>query len=172
LSYYNFGKKYPVRGRSCSSQQIPDLKQKFPTYDLFAQADMNEVYGEDNLQKALNYDAFNFENSVLFNKKGKMQLKALPRTAQVASVNAFATLDDKIILAGNLLNTEVETPRQDGNMGLVLEIDKSGDFKTISSQASGLYLPNEVKHLAPITVAGKSMILVVRNGGWMELIGK
>ena len=53
LSYYNFGKKYPVRGRSCSSSQVPSIKEEFPTYDLFAQADVFEVYGEDNIEKAV-----------------------------------------------------------------------------------------------------------------------
>jgi len=172
LSYYNFGKKYPVRGRSCSSQQIPDIKDKFPTYDLFAQADVYEVYGESSLQQALNYDVYNFKSSILYNKKGKLKLDELPRMAQMASINVFTIFNDKIIAAGNMLNTEVETPRQDGNMGLVLEMNKKGKIKAIPSQESGLFLPNEVKHLEKITVAGKEMILVVRNNGWIELIGE
>ena len=28
LSYYNEGEQYPVRGRECSSQQIPSIKKK------------------------------------------------------------------------------------------------------------------------------------------------
>ncbi|MGB3152219.1 MAG: FG-GAP-like repeat-containing protein, partial [Maribacter sp.] len=32
LSYYNDGEQYPVRGRECSSQQMPSIKQKFKNY--------------------------------------------------------------------------------------------------------------------------------------------
>ncbi len=53
LSYYNFGDRYPLRGRSCSSEQIPDLKKEFPTYDIFASSSLEKVYGEDELEKSL-----------------------------------------------------------------------------------------------------------------------
>jgi hypothetical protein len=35
LSYFNGGKKYPLRGRECSSQQILGIKKKFEDYATF-----------------------------------------------------------------------------------------------------------------------------------------
>ena len=177
LSYYNFGKKYPVRGRSCSSQQIPDIQDKFPTYDLFAQADVFEVYGEENLKQALNLDAYCFENSWIENTgKGSFKKHALPRLAQVSSINDWLVINDNkqntIISAGNLLNTEVETPRQDGNVGLIFSTDSKGNFKIITPSESGLYLPKEVKQLKKIIIKGETKILVVRNNDLLELWGK
>ena len=37
----------PVRGRSCSSQAMPFVRQKFPTYDQFARATLKDIYGEN-----------------------------------------------------------------------------------------------------------------------------
>ena len=36
LSYYNDGEQYPLRGRQCSSEQIPAIKLKFDDYDAFS----------------------------------------------------------------------------------------------------------------------------------------
>ena len=36
----------PVRGRECSSQQMPFIKDKFPTYSEFANASLSDIYGE------------------------------------------------------------------------------------------------------------------------------
>ena len=69
LSYYNFGDRYPLRGRSCSAQQISSLKHEFPTYDQFASADLLEVYGLDKLNPALNYKAKNFASAYLENNR-------------------------------------------------------------------------------------------------------
>ena len=73
-----------------------------------------------------------------------------------------------IISAGNLLNTEVETPRQDANVGLVMSTDKDG-ISVSNHVNTGLYLPNEVKSLKKIKVKGEEMFLVVRNNDALEL---
>ncbi|MDN5199711.1 FG-GAP-like repeat-containing protein, partial [Fulvivirgaceae bacterium BMA10] len=38
LGYYNEGSLYPLRGRECSSTQMPFIKKKFPTYNAFGKA--------------------------------------------------------------------------------------------------------------------------------------
>ena len=44
LSYYNDGEQYPLRGRQCSSEQIPAIKMKFQDYDAFSIATLEDVY--------------------------------------------------------------------------------------------------------------------------------
>ena len=36
LSYYSDGEQYPLRGRQCSSDQIPAIKTKFQDYDALS----------------------------------------------------------------------------------------------------------------------------------------
>jgi len=95
LSYYNFGKLFPVRGKSCSSQQIPSLITKFQDYNSFAEADVTEVYGKEELEKAeIHYKAQTFASSYIENLgKGKFRLTQLPNEAQFSSVNKIVSDD-------------------------------------------------------------------------------
>ncbi len=46
------GEYVPVRGKECSSQQMPFINSKFGTYAEFADASLEDIYGE-NLKKCL-----------------------------------------------------------------------------------------------------------------------
>ncbi len=155
LSYYNFGEQFPLRGRSCSSEQVPMLRQKFKTYDLFASSSLTEVYGENRLEQSLHYQAKTFASVYLENQgNGKFTMTALPNEAQLSSVNDII-LDDldgdgfkDILLAGNLYTSEIETTRNDAGIGLFLKGNGKGNFLPIPPTKSGLFLPFDVKKLA------------------------
>ena len=44
LGYHNKGTLFPLRGRSCSSEQIPAVGEKFPTYNAFGGASLQDVW--------------------------------------------------------------------------------------------------------------------------------
>ena len=170
LSYYNFGEQFPLRGRSCSSQQVPLLAQKFKTYDLFASSNLEEVYGENNLQQALHYQAKTFASIYIENKgQGKFVMTALPNEAQISSVNDML-LDDfdgdgfkDILLAGNLFTSEIETTRNDAGIGLLLKGNGKGNFEPVPALQSGFYLPYDVKKLALLKTSKGDMIISANN---------
>ncbi|MBK8504823.1 MAG: hypothetical protein IPL46_23000 [Saprospiraceae bacterium] len=58
---------FPLRGRQCSSQQMPFIKDKFANYSLFASAMLSDIYGPQMLDKALHYEATNFASSFIEN---------------------------------------------------------------------------------------------------------
>ncbi|MBL4879732.1 MAG: VCBS repeat-containing protein, partial [Oleispira sp.] len=119
LSYYNGGKQYPLRGRECSSQQIPGIKQKFQDYESFSEATLTDVYTEKSLESALHYQVRSFASIYLENKDGKFITHQLPIEAQLSSINEILIDDyDKdgfldLLIAGNLYASEAETPRND-----------------------------------------------------------
>ena len=176
LSYYNFGEVYPVRGKSCSSQQIPSLRKKFKTYDLFASSDLNAIYGVDNLGKALHYAVKTFSSVFIENMgNGQFQLKELPNEAQLSGINDFIVDDfDKdgnldVLLAGNFYAAEVETPRHDASVGLLLAGDGKNNFKVITPQDSGFYASYDVKNMEVIQVGKDKMILVGVNDDFLQV---
>ena len=57
LGYHNQGKHFPLRGFSCSSQQIPELKDKIKKYDVFASLELEDIYSPEKLKKSLYYKA-------------------------------------------------------------------------------------------------------------------
>ncbi len=176
LSYYNFGDRYPLRGRSCSAQQVPDIKYDFPTYNQFASANLLDVYGLDKLNPALHYEAKTFASAFLENKgQGHFDMKALPNEAQVSSVNDILIMDlnqdghKDLVLAGNLFPAEVETPRNDAGIGLVLLGDGKNNFEPVPAIKSGLVVPYDVKCMALLPSKKPNRIIFGVNDGPVQI---
>ncbi len=176
LSYYNEGKQYPVRGKQCSSQQIPSLKSKFKNYNEFSTATLVDVYGSKNLKNSLHYQVSSFASVYLENKEGKFIVHKLPVEAQFSSVNQIVVNDFNndgnldAVLAGNLYNSEVETPRNDGSYGLFLKGNGKGGFTSVPTTDSGFYTQGDVKDLVPITVDNQRYIISVKNNDYLQFI--
>ncbi|QXP70794.1 VCBS repeat-containing protein [Polaribacter sp. R2A056_3_33] len=169
LSYYNEGKQYPVRGRSCSSQQIPGIKKKFKNYESFSEATLIDVYSDKALESALHYKVKSFASIYLENKNGKLIVHKLPQEVQISSINEIIVKDFNddgnldALIAGNLQMSEVETPRNDASYGGFLEGDGTGAFKAISGKESGFFASGDVKGMGAISKDENKYIIVVRN---------
>ncbi|MGY6648570.1 VCBS repeat-containing protein [Wenyingzhuangia sp. IMCC45574] len=178
LSYYNFGKLFPVRGKSCSTQQIPSLKKKFESYTTFAASDVAGVYGKEKLDKAeIHYKAKNFASVYIENLGGgKFRKRKLPNVAQFSMVNRVIAKDvDKdgvkdLVLTGNLFSSEIETPRNDAGMGVFLKGDDKGGFKEVSNTSSGLMIDGDVKDMSSVTIKNKQYLLVIKNNDSPQFI--
>jgi hypothetical protein len=176
LSYYNDGKQYPVRGRGCSSQQIPSIKKKFKNYESFSEATLVDVYTEKSLKEALHYKVKSFASIYLENKNGKFIIHQLPVDAQLSCINQIMVDDyDKdgnldALITGNMFNSEVETPRNDAGHGLFLKGNGKGKFKPVSMVKSGFFTPGDVKNMEKIKVKDKVYFLVTKNNSYLQSI--
>lgn len=176
LSYYEHGVAFPVRGKSCSTQQIPSLKEKFPSYEEFGDSNLQNIYG-GSLNDAFNLQAKTFASAYIENTgNGNFVTRALPSLAQVSSVNTILISDynldghKDVLISGNLYVSEIETPRNDASMGLLLEGNGKGDFSPVSIQQSGFYAPKDVKDMKTIKVGTKEVILVANNNDALQAI--
>lgn len=178
LGTYYGEEVYPVRGRSCASEQIPGLAAKFPTYEEYALADINLVYGDD-LSNALKYEATDFESIVLFQDSiGHFSVQALPIESQTAPINGIVFLDinedglKDIVTAGNFFQSEIETGRADSGTGQILINQGNRIFKALAVHQSGLYLNHDVKSLQLIKKGKeqKPTLIVGNNKGTLQLI--
>ncbi len=165
------GIAYPVRGRECSSQQVPSIQEKFPTYRSYAVATVDDIYGEA-LQNSYHLQATNFATCIMINNgSGQFELKKLPANAQISSTNSFVIEDfnnDKnldILLAGNLFVSEVETPRNDAGVGLLLLGNGDATFDPQSVEQSGFFSNKDTKDLQLINnpKLGKSILVSNNN---------
>ena len=176
LSYYDEGEKFPVRGRQCSSEQIPAIKKKFKDYDAFSVATLEDVYTKNSLENSLHYEVKSFASIYLENKDGEFIKHQLPNLSQVSNINQILVKDFNndtnldILIAGNLYGSEVETPRNDASVGLYLEGNGKGGFKAIPPSESGLYIPGDTKDLSFITIKGKNYILAAKNDDYVQFI--
>ncbi|MEO9891537.1 VCBS repeat-containing protein [Aurantibacter sp.] len=176
LSYKKGDTEFPLRGRQCSSQQMPAIKAKFKDYNSFASASLKQIYTTEMLENSLSYEITSFASVYLENDNGKFKLKALPQLAQISSINQFIVNDfDQdgnldAVLAGNLYNAEVETPRNDSSFGLYLKGDGKGNFDAIPMLQSGLKIIGDVRALEEISIKREDFILAAKNDAQMQLI--
>ena len=176
LSYYDGGKEYPLRGRECSSQQMPGIKQKFENYASFSTATLEDVYTDQYLENSLHYQVKSFASVYLENKDGEFIIHKLPSSAQVSSINQIL-IDDfngdsnlDVVIAGNLYASEVETPRNDAGKGLFLKGDGNGNFESIKAKDSGLFASGDVKDMSKIKIKGEDYILIVKNSDYVQFV--
>lgn len=167
---------YPVRGKNCSQEQIPDLEKKFETFGNYALADIDKVYGED-LKTALSYQATEFGSMILFkNKSGAYDMQLLPRLTQTSPINGIVINDynndgkKDLIVAGNLYQSEIETGRADSGTGYIVLNKGNRKFEALETNHSGIYLPDDVKCLEQIRVGNEEVILAGINKGPIKVI--
>ena len=178
LGYFDEGKRVPVRGRECTSNQMPFVKSKFRDYHSFASASLEEIYGENKLKESLQLKATNFSTSYLENL-GNWQFKIthLPVETQLSAIHSLLAHDvDKdgnmdLVLAGNFYVSEVETPRNDASYGVMLKGMGDGSFRAIKRASSGLFVPGDVRDGKRVRLPGnREAIVFVKNDDWMQLI--
>ena len=174
LTYYNYGIQYPLRGFSCSAQQVPKIKEKFMKYDVFASLDVNNVYG-DLLNNSLNYQATYFSSAILTNLgSGDFMINKLPVRAQFSSVNDFLVGDynkddiNDILLIGNMHHSEIETPRNDAGIGALFLGSESGEYTFSPVNQSGFFTPGDAKKMIEVKTNDGTIILVANNNDVLQ----
>ena len=176
LGYYNEGKQFPVRGRSCSSQQIPSIKSKFKNYNTFSEATLVDVYTKEKLKNALHYQVKSFASIYLENKNGKFTVHQLPVEAQISSINQILVEDYNkdgnldFVIAGNLFVSEIETPRNDAGFGYYFEGNGNGTFNAVPPTESGFFTSGDVKDLVQIQIKNQEYIISVKNNNYLQFI--
>jgi len=170
-------KLLPVRGRECSSQEVPYVLDKFPTYESFANAKLTEIYPEEALESSVHKKLSTMSSVYLQNNgDGTFVSTDLPLLCQAGPVKAFYVDDingDKIpdfIYAGNHLPTEVETARYDGMYPGVCIGDGKGNFTCTISFIDGKLLVEDARDVQKIKLAdGRQVYLFANNDGVMRV---
>jgi enediyne biosynthesis protein E4 len=169
--YYKDTLLVPIRGRECTSQQMPKIAQNFPTFLSFAKSDLRTILGKD-IENALHASAHLFSSVMLINDNGKFLIKRLPTDAQLSAVTGIIAKDfdndgkKDILLAGNKFDVEVETTPADASPGVFLKGTGPLEFRSVKSFESGFFVPYNVKDIQPIEIKGNLGIVIgVNNNG-------
>jgi hypothetical protein len=141
-----------VRGRSCSTQAIPHLANKFTTFHDFALAEVDEIYEKEHFDQAQRHEITTLDTAVFINDgNGRFAFKALPHLAQIAPVYGITLTDldgdghRDIYLAQNFYSPQPETGRMAGGLSLWLRGDGKLGFNPVWPAESGLLVPDDAK---------------------------
>ena len=177
ISLFIRDKSYPIGLRDNVLDQMPYLRKKFLRYSSYSNATIEDIFSPEQLEKATKFSATDMVSSVFRNEgAGKFKELYLPAEAQFFPVNAIQITDANLdgipdmLLAGNDYSTEVETGRNDAGIGLLLIGIGDGNFKSVSAEKSGFYIPGDVKAMEEITINRKPCFVDSKNRDRLQLV--
>jgi len=146
---------FPLRGKSCSQNAMPFVRDAFPTFESYALAQLPQIYGSSKLENALQLRATELKTVMLINDgTGHFEVRPLDRLAQVSPGFGVAVTDfdgDGVVdiaIAQNWMSPQPETGRWNGGLGAFLRGQSSGSFTSVRADASGFSAPGDGKGLA------------------------
>lgn len=170
ICYYIQGKSYPMASRDEMTDQMVSLRQKFPTYDSYANTTIENILTPDQLNSAKQLSTNYFETTYFENNNGVFEAKKLPVQANFFPVFAISTGDfdrdgkQDILLAGNTDHARIKIGRIDAGYGVLLKGDGKGHFEYVPQLKSGLSVSGCTRDL--IKVNGKNgdrLIFAINN---------
>ncbi|HRG69770.1 MAG TPA: hypothetical protein PLS73_13055, partial [Saprospiraceae bacterium] len=164
----------PVRGKQCASEQLPSINKKFPTFRSFADAKINDLLIE-NSNSGIKLETKLFSSVLFLRNQNVFELQKLPVAAQFAPIESILVEDlnqdglKEILVAGNQMNSEIETTRADAGIGILLAQTEDKKWYTIPAHKSGISLPFDVKDVKKINVQGRIHLLVASNADTLRI---
>jgi hypothetical protein len=166
---FNGDKSYPVAMKDDLINQIPSLEVKYPKFDDYKNATIEDLFPPEVLGKAAVLKAHQLKSCVMINNgKGSYNLIPLPTEAQFAPVYAINADDfDRdgkcdIILGGNQYKAKPETGIYDASYGLFLRGSGDGTWRTEPGN-SGFFIKGQIRDIRVVNIKGISVITVAGN---------
>ncbi|WP_020571406.1 VCBS repeat-containing protein [Neolewinella persica] len=175
LASYSGDQIVPVRGRECSSEQMPFIAEKFPSYEGFATSGLEGILPENTLEKAVKEQVYSFESILLKNEGDRFERIALPARAQTAPLRDFMVFDLDgdghldVLGTGNMYGAEVETSRYDAGIGLTLIGDGQGGFRALGPRQSGWFTPFDARSINALRTGDGTYLLVGNNNDRLQV---
>ncbi len=180
MTFSKDGKNYPFAGRDDLVKQVSKVKKKFPTYEKYASATIEDVFSEEEIKNALHLET-KVLTSTYFENTGNGTFKPIefPNEVQIAPVTNIFTMDvnddgnQDIIMVGNNSGAETETGVYDAFNGVILFGDGKGNFKISKNIDNGLWAIKEARDIVGLQLAdGRQLILVANNNDELQVFVK
>ncbi|WP_198675302.1 VCBS repeat-containing protein [Pleomorphovibrio marinus] len=171
VAYTQNGRLYPVRDKNALGEQNPSVKRAFVEYASFAAAEIDRIYPAEVLDRAKRHTAEELRSVVLRKKEGKYETEPLPVEAQFSTARAIIPHDFTrngnldLLIAGNRHFTEVNTPRSDASLGVLLENDQGQGWRTIRYRDSGFFAPGDARAMALLSNKNGWTVVLANNDG-------
>lgn len=169
LTSFTDGREVPFANYKELTMQLSVLKKKYIYSKDLAEASVPEIFGKQKIKQAEVLTA-NHLKSMYFENTGNMTFKAheLPSDVQFSTLETACIANDKVLLAGNFYDCNIEMGRYDASYGNVLQIGKAG--KMNSSKLGGINIKGQVRNIETITINGKEYYIFAKNDGAVQVL--
>lgn len=145
---------FPLKERGMAGADMPFILEQFSTFQSYAQATLEQVYGE-RLAQLQRFEANTLTHMLFVNDgNGRFTAQPLPQLAQITAGFGITTADfdndshDDLYLVGNFSYADHETMMYSGGVSYWLKGNGDGTFVAVPSAESGLLVPYDGRGVA------------------------
>ncbi len=174
LCCYIQGKSYPYLSRDELLDQMYFLRQRFTTYQSYADATIHDIFTKKELEGAATLFANDLKTTYFQWENGKFIERPLPAEAQFAPIYSMTSIDydgdgnKDLLLFGNNSHVRIRLGRYDANYGMLFKGDGKGNFTYVPQTASGLKVIGDVRSLEKIKAGDRQVLLIGINNQPVE----
>ena len=157
LCYYIHGKTYPAVLRDELLDQMSIMRTRFTDYKSYADATLQNIFTNEELQNAIHLKATSFASSgFISTTNGKYEQLDLPIAAQQSPVYAISVTDidgdslKDIIIGGNVSHARLRFGYCRASRGQILKGLSNGKFEMIPPARSGLQINGDIRSIAVV----------------------
>ena len=152
LNFYIQDASYPYVTLDELRDQMPAIASRFPNYAAYAEAELGDVFTDEELEGARKLEANVLETALFMGSRGgRFERRGLPVEAQFAPAFTINPLDyngdghTDLVLGGNINGARVRFGKYDANYGVLLRGDEGAAFEYVPQHESGLRLRGDVR---------------------------
>jgi hypothetical protein len=169
ISYYIQGKSYPVATRDELLDQVPSFRAKYPSYESYSNATVNDFFTKDQFAAANHLKVEEFRSGIFINDNSSFHFAPFPREAQAFPVRDVQASDfnhdgtKDLLLTGNNFGVRAQTGKNDAGKGLLLIQDKDKNFSPGGD--TGFYTNKDARRMVRID----NFIIVANNNDKIQV---
>lgn len=168
VTYFYQGQETPFASKDELVKQMPGINKKYLSYNDFASASMDEVFGSEKLKSASKKQVFELATCYFENDgKGNFTKLPLPFAAQISSVNDIHADDFNkdgfldLLLVGNNFEISPQLSSLDASHGVLLLNDTKGKFTKAGDQ--NFNISGASRTIERLKYQGEEYLVVSRN---------
>ncbi len=169
ITYYHGGTETPFASKDELVKQMPFLNKKYLSYDSFAKASIEDIFGNASLNKSNKKYVYELRSCLFINQGGGKFLKQpLPIIAQASSIHDIAIDDfDKdgfkdLLIVGNTYEISTQLGRLDALHGLILYHSKDNQ-QPYTSRYKMLEIDGAAREIQKIKLKNTESYIIGRN---------
>ena len=160
IFYDYFGTDVTFASKDKLTQQLPILKKKFTSYNAFSKVNaITDLFDKDEQEILETKYIYELRSMFYLNNGNHFTGEALPKKAQISTIEDFYIDNNEIIYTGNYIDFVTELGQLDGNSGGILRFANN----TIKEHKS-LQLPKEFSGRKIVKLAKNNYLVLSNNG--------